>query len=576
MKEREISLAWIKCPRAAAAVAAILGIHAALLARIAAGSSPTVDEVAHLPAGLAVVKYGRFDLYRVNPPLVKALAALPVALSGAQEDWAGFNKIGRPEWGIGRRFIAANGRKAFWYFTLARWACIPLSLFGGWVCYRWASDLYGEASGVLAASLWCASPNVLAYGSLITPDVGASVLGVAASYLFWRWLSRPGWGRAVAAGTALGAAELTKMTWLILFPLWPVLWLILPPASAAPRLERMRQAVQMAAILLLALYVLNLGYGFEGTFRRLGDYSFVSGTLGAPGGGNRFAAHWLGSLPVPFPEPYVSGLDLQRLDLEGGLWSYLRGTFRRGGWWYFYLYALAIKEPLGTWALLALAAAAGLRDRRYSAGRREEFLLLVPAIAVLALVSSQTGLSRYLRYVLPSFPFAFIWTSKVARSVPLGDRAIAAAMGASLAWSVGSSLSIYPHSLSYFNELAGGPTGGHYHLIDASIDWGQDLLALKAWADRHPEARPFHVDLFGTVDPASVGIAADPFPQGPRPGWYAMSVHRLHEVPRDRPFLRLRPAAMIGYSIYVYHLSEEDARRIGREDRDLNTWGAVP
>ena len=37
---------------------------------------------------------------------------------------------------------------------------------------------------------------------------------------------------------------------------------------------------------------------------------------------------------------------------------------------------------------------------------------------------------------------------------------------------VGSSLAIYPHSLSYFNELAGGPTKGHYHLIDSNIDWG--------------------------------------------------------------------------------------------------------
>jgi hypothetical protein len=52
-----------------------------------------------------------------------------------------------------------------------------------------------------------------------------------------------------------------------------------------------------------------------------------------------------------------------------------------------------------------------------------------------------------------------------------------------LAWSVGSSLWYYPHSLSYFNELVGGPMGGPKHLLDSNIDWGQDLFYLKDWLD---------------------------------------------------------------------------------------------
>lgn len=42
--------------------------------------------------------------------------------------------------------------------------------------------------------------------------------------------------------------------------------------------------------------------------------------------------------------------------------------------------------------------------------------------------------------------------------------------------SIGSALATYPHTLSYFNELAGGPLNGPAHLLDANVDWGQDLL----------------------------------------------------------------------------------------------------
>jgi hypothetical protein len=59
-----------------------------------------------------------------------------------------------------------------------------------------------------------------------------------------------------------------------------------------------------------------------------------------------------------------------------------------------------------------------------------------------------------------------------------------------LLWSIASSLGVYPHSLSYFNELVGGPANGHAHLLDSNIDWGQDLLLLKEWLDAHPEASP--------------------------------------------------------------------------------------
>jgi hypothetical protein len=342
--------------------------------------------------------------------------------------------------------------------------------------------------------------------------------------------------------------------------------------------------LQLAWILLLGLYLVNLGYGFEGSFRKLADFDFVSSTLGgdpqsaqeSPRPRNRFTRSCLGAVPVPLPANYLLGIDYQKYDFERKMWSYSRGRWRKGGWWYYYLYALAIKVPLGTWILLLVAFAAGLGRPGCLARWQDELLLLAPALAVLTLVSSQTGFSHHLRYVLPIFPFFFIWMSKVVLALNLRNGKTAAFAAVALLWSLTSSLWVYPHSLAYFNELAGGPKGGHAHLLGSNLDWDQDLLYLKRWLDAHPQARPLRAALGGGHSPRLLGIepaspplgpnfsrrSADLVPSrlGPQPGWHALGVNQIHKRTRDYAyFLRFEPVATAGYSIYIYHITAGEA-----------------
>jgi hypothetical protein len=601
----------------------LLGVHAALLAYAAVRASPTYDEVGHLPAGLGAWEQGRFDLYQVNPPLVRlvaSLAALPIA---PEIDWGRYAhapfQTDRPEFQIGRDWLAERGREVVRTLTVARWACIPFSLIGGLVCFFWARQLYGERAGLVALALWCFEPTVLGHGQLITPDVGAAAMGAWAGYAFWRWLRAPGWGAALEAGVVLALAELTKTTWIILFPLWPTLWLLDrfwatvgkpggqshfrgPPDDALTRPSRvgrenrdspregqgcprgwLAQAGQMAAILLVGLFFLNAGYAFEGSFQRLGNYESAQELFGGPKpvagtGRHHLAGAWLADLPVPLPRAYVVGIEAQKRDLAGGMWSYLDGQWRTTGWWYWYLRALMIKVPLGVWGLLALAIVATLLRWGYSAAWRDEIVLVAPALAVLVLVSAHTGMTQHMRYVLPAYPFALVWASKVARAAQLGHRRVLAVAAAALVCGIGSSVWAYPHSLSYFNELVGGPKGGPAHLLDSNIDWGQDLQYLRRWLDAHPEAQPLGLSFHGAYDAHAVGIdhtapppgpPATHLPQaqtGPLPGWYALSVTEIR-----RPggyygyFLRFEPVAMAGYSIWMYHIALEEANRVRGE-----------
>jgi len=53
---------------------------------------------------------------------------------------------------------------------------------------------------------------------------------------------------------------------------------------------------------------------------------------------------------------------------------------------------------------------------------------------------------------------------------------------------------------------------------------------------------------------------------GPLPGWYALSVNEIYgQSQRYRYFLNFRPVAMAGYSIYIYHITLDEANRVRRE-----------
>jgi len=445
-------------------------------------------------------------------------------------------------------------------------------------------------------------------------------MGLAAMFCFWRWLKRLEWLETFLAGLVLGLAELCKFTLLIFYPLVPLLWLIfrLPERKTMSNRDWRRQALMLAVILLLSVYMINCGYLFEGTFTLLEDFRFRSLLFTGcdfladvpPEGANRFAGRWLGKLPVPLPANMLQGIDTQRYDFERGLPSYLRGEWAEHGWWYYYLYALLLKMPLGVWLLMLFAFLATVCRRSYSAPWRDEMAVLAPGLTILIFVSSQTGFSVHARYVIPALPFLFVWTSKVGRVFELRPftprrKLLAAAVSGAILWSVLSSLAIYPHSLSYFNELAAllptpadasypkpmeqnashgvwakvkaaftaGPRHGPRHLLGSNIDWGQDLFLLKKWLDKHPHARLDGLACWGSYPAALAGIPETPMPptnldDGPKAGWYALSVNYLYDrTGQYRYFLHFRPAAMAGYSIYIYHLTPEEVNRVRRQLR---------
>src|SRR5438876_5097185 len=105
---------------------------------------------------------------------------------------------------------------------------------------------------------------------------------------------------------------------------------------------------------------------------------------------------------------------------------------------------------------------------------------------------------------------------------------------------------IRPDYLAYFNEIAGGPRAGYRHLVDSSLDWGQDLPGLKAWLDENTDGiagKPIYLAYFGSADPEWYGIHATSLPRDPSSksaaagltaGIYCVSATVLQQVYADQ------------------------------------------
>jgi 4-amino-4-deoxy-L-arabinose transferase-like glycosyltransferase len=584
------------CNRPTAVSCLVLGLvtlHTCLLSYNAATHSPILYELGHIPAGLCHWKYQQFQLYRVNPPLPRMVATLPLLWLQPKEDWANYpmDPLAREEVSMGIRFAKANQNATLQLVTCCRWCNILFSLIGAFVVYRWASELWGVYAGLIAIAMWCFSPSVLGHGALVMPDIPAASVGLLASYAFWKWLKCPSSRSMACTGVLLGAALLCKTTLLLLLLLWPLAWVV---HSIQLRKFKKAEACQLAGIIVLAVGVLNSGYFYVGTGQVLGDGEFISKKFtgadrDAPHSvGNRFTGSWIHNLSVPFPSDFVQGIDRQIADFEMRLPSYLDGVWSIGGWWFYYLVASAIKIPLGYWGIGILAIVLTATSREYRGMVFDESFLAVTAASIVMLVSSQTGLTNHFRYVFPALPFVLVWISKVGLVFEGDNPCLRRLVLFLLAWAFASSLYIYPHSFSYFNELVAGPRNGGLHLLDSNISCGQDLLYVKKWMEDHPQADRVRLLCTSWLDPTLIDIDFQhPVVESNRGNnsgnsrlskslpelanrVYIIDVNQLYGTPWPSPdgegnwlkpkpedeisahFLQRVPDDRIGYSFYVY------------------------
>src|SRR4029079_9335971 len=148
--------------------AALLLLHGALAIGAMWNSSPTFDEVSHLPAGLALVATGRDRLNPEHPPLVQELAGLAAARVHPRLPLDGSVYARGDEWRFGREVIYHSGADVMALVRAGRLPVVTLSLLAALACFAWARQRFGDAAGLTALALYATSPLVLAHAGLVT------------------------------------------------------------------------------------------------------------------------------------------------------------------------------------------------------------------------------------------------------------------------------------------------------------------------------------------------------------------------------------------------------------------------
>ncbi|HUJ43468.1 MAG TPA: hypothetical protein VLW52_07670 [Opitutaceae bacterium] len=590
-----------------ATVAILLALHWWLGVSATFVTSVTSDETAHLTGGYS---YWRFNDYRLQPEngnLPQRWGALPLLLEkprlepAESSEWWSLSHV----WLISHKFFFASGNNTDFMLATARAMMALWSVATGLLVFAWSRRLWGAAGALFSLALYTFSATTLAHGPLVTSDMTVTFCLLAASGAFWRHLQR---FDACSLILSLGATALTcvaKFSFLLLVPVYALLiiWRI---AEAAPLRALWRGAEhsitsRAGKFAAFASSAVLHGVAAWAVIWAFFGFRYSAFAPGLPPGW-KFYIPWQVLLPASgfwpsliaqarqwrvLPEAFLQGFAYVRYAAEERN-AFMNGDYSVTGWITFFPYAFLVKSFMAELVAFALAfGLAAARWRRANAGSILKDLRRGAPLVVLFVVYWAFSLASHLnighRHILPVYPILFILAGVMVR--PTAPRWLWGAAAGLAGLAAVESMTIRPHYLAYFNALAGGPTNGWRHLVDSSLDWGQDLPGLAQWLHKHRRAgEPVYVACTGTGDFRYEGIAGEalaPYYNNyePRrwqeltPGLYCVSATELQDV--YSPFRGAWiPAREVAYQRLLRQMRAEMAA--GTRDTRIAEFGEGP
>jgi 4-amino-4-deoxy-L-arabinose transferase-like glycosyltransferase len=476
----------------------VLGACVALFAGLglyeAWADGPTFDEPVYVSAGLQAVLHRDLTMNEEHPPLPKVLAVLPVLLVGPVVPHDS-TPHSNDERSYSARFVEAQQRGGTLRavtFT-SRLAVLLESIAVASLLFLLGRQLFGEAAGTVAASLWLLSPLVLGLSHLDAVDPAFALAVVGWSWVMLRWTLRPTLPRAATVGLVSAAAILSDVTGLLIAGLGLVVMLAYG-RSRLPRwgLQQVLVAGALAWAATWAFYVL------------LDPRVVLDPT-------------------VVLPSPYLQGIRyLAANDTQPGP-GYLLGVAWTGGRWWYWPGALLVKT-VPTTLLVFVVGPIGWRTVDRATRRRLLAVVVAPALLLTAFnLTAPRDIG--LRYLLPAIALWLVAASSIVRCGRPGFTVGIAAVAVAGVFTIGSA----PDSLAW----AAPPFAPAYRSVtNSDVDWGQGFYQLQGWSKgKHP-----WLAYFG---PRGIGSAAVP---GSRPlvgtppdrlsGWVAVSATNLTSAER--------------------------------------------
>ena len=512
--------------------------------------SLTMDELAHTPAGYSYISQKDMRLNHEHPPLLKDMAGLSVWLGSKitntkinfpiehkswQEDLNG-------QWDFGREFLYNSNNQTDQIILFSRLPMILMTLLLGFYVFRWTRELYGNKAGLLALFLYSLSPAFLAHGRLVTTDVPAAAAFFIAAYYLIKWIQKPNKKNLIIAGLVFGLALLTKFSLVMLIPYFiflVIVWSLLEK-KRFPRLAKNLLGLLLIGLIAMALiwpvyqfHILN--YPAE---KQLADTETLLQTFG-----RRWMVDpviWMADKPIirAYGQFFFGFFSVMQRTI-GGNTTYFLGEISRTAWPHYFPITFLIKVPLSFLILILISLCFAVTRIYKNIRRRPRLILFIKKyfteFALISffifywITSIKSNLNIGVRHVLPTFPILYILVSgqiikwlkfppgPILEKVKINSQGILKSVKMTfsfylkttlkcfviiilIVWYAFGTITIYPHFITYFNELVGGPSQGYKYVTDSNLDWGQDLKRLAEFVEEN-NIKTIYVDYFGGDSP---------------------------------------------------------------------------
>ena len=448
------------------------------------------DEGDHIYAGYESWATGDFGINPEHPPLLKAIASLPLLAMHFSAPPLKTPTYSKTEaYFNGRSLIYNNGGlgTASRIIFRARMMAAIFSLALATIVYFACLEIFGPVAALFALTLVVFEPNLIAHGAYVTTDMAVTFGIFATVYALYRFRVRPSIGRLAVIGTATGVALAVKHSAVLLLPIAIVLLVfeLMRPGPEEKRAHVLRlYGAAFAAAVILGLPILWATYHFRflahpnGAMQpSLSDY--MSSLHGVEPRVYEFLARW-----HILPESYLYGMvDIRLQSVAGQSFStYIFGKVHAHGVPYYFPVAFVIKSTLGFMLLLVLAFYS-VFSKRLTGWQRLSFLMVPPLVYLL--IAIDTGLNIGARHILPMYPFLAVLIGGAVAALWQQSRLWIYVTLVLLGWHVASTTRSAPNYLAYSNELFGGPANTYRYLTDSNTDWGQQLFTVKRYLDQH-------------------------------------------------------------------------------------------
>lgn len=567
--------------------------------------TPVVDEIPHIGAGYSYLVKQNMRLNPEHPPIAKDLAAIPLLFMNIERGvfknpyWLG-DITPTSQWAVGKILLYQPGNDPD---NILHWARLPMLLFflsSAILIFKWGYKLYGKIGAYTALILFSFSPGVLAHSGLVTTDIAALTGILFAVYFFMKYLKEQTNKNLIVTGLVLGGALLTKFSALLLIPFFILLMVIYGLTEPAVLIRHKIRNLKKRLLALLAIFMVALfiivwpAYLFHvlnyNPIQQSRDIQIILSGFNKYWWAN--ALVWMSDKPLlRAGSHYMLGFIMIGNRIFTAAPTYFLGKISPSGPGYFPLIYF-LKEPL-PWLILATTSILftfwQLRFRKnsnpQSAAQRkswiqdhfEEFGIILWLVAYWS-ISISSRLNIGIRHLLPIYPFSILLASGqlvrisnfVKRSGPVLSRLFFVCLISLLGWYLFESLRARPNYLSYFNQVAGGPSGGYRYVVDSNLDWGQDLKRFAQWVNDNSISK-IELDYFGWASieyylgvkfvklrPNQYKDAQDFVQHNQSNGWLAISATAFLQQSRTsyRWLDFYKPVAKIGNSIWVWHIEE--------------------